>query len=68
MIYDWEVGSDTLTTGEVLEYYLDGDEIVMVSNLAKNEIRLSRDQAVDVMCGLAALINKVEKVSDGCGT
>lgn len=62
MIPDWKVCTETMTDGEVVEYFVDGDEIVIASNLAKNEIRLSRDQAVNMMSGLAHQINLLSGV------
>ena len=62
MTHDWEVATETLTEGEVLEYYLDGNEIVLSSNLAKNEIHLTSRQATDLICGLSLLITNARRL------
>lgn len=58
------VGTDTMTEGETVEYFVDCDDIVVVSNLAKNEIRLNREQAINMICGLSNLVAKINKKED----
>lgn len=64
MIPDWKVCTETMTDGEVVEYFVDGDEIVIASNLAKNEIRLSHSQAVNMTAGLCHQMSLLIRATD----
>jgi hypothetical protein len=56
---NWREGTDTMTAGEIVSWSLNGDEIMIESNLAKNVIYLNRDQALSMVAGLCHLVNQV---------
>lgn len=61
MNYDWEVGVDTMTVDQRIEYFIHGNDIVISVVSEGVDIHLSREQVNDMICGLATLTHKLRK-------
>lgn len=62
MTFDWETGTETMTDGERVSWFVDGDEVVVESNLAKNAIYLSVRQTENMISGLATMLNTIKEM------
>lgn len=59
-IETWRTHTDTLTEDEVLNYFIHDGEILLMSSMSEHTVYLSRQQALNLMCGLATLLGKLD--------
>lgn len=58
---NWREGTDTMTEGEKVYWHVHDGEILLDLPVDSNPIYLSRDQAINMITGLAYVVGKLDR-------